>query len=136
LNAPLYLIDFFGKMKLIQLQFRANNGHSQKFLILKNIVEKRKKSKKLLHNFVEKPSFSLSMRAKQLKIAKSTIFFLFIIKMYCYRSKKQKEVEKTQLRKPHINEEHQPCLAMKFKPLFERFGEKVQQILIECISKI
>jgi hypothetical protein len=46
-------------------------------------------------------------------------------------SKKQKEVEKAQLWKPHISEEHQPCLAVKFKPLFRRFGQKLQQISIK-----
>jgi hypothetical protein len=51
--------------------------------------------------------------------------------MYCYLSKKRKKVEKTQLRKPVMSKEHQPCLAAKFKPLFARFGQKLQQILIE-----
>jgi hypothetical protein len=33
-----------------------------------------------------------------------------------------------------MSEEHQPCVAVKFKPLFERIGQKVQQILIECME--
>jgi hypothetical protein len=38
---------------------------------------KEEKSRKIiLRNFVEKPDFSLSVRAKQLKIAQSTIFLV------------------------------------------------------------
>jgi hypothetical protein len=33
-----------------------------------------------------------------------------------------------------MGEEHQPCLKMEFKPLFGRLGQKVQQILIECME--
>jgi hypothetical protein len=34
-----------------------------------------------------------------------------------------------------MSEEHQPFLAAKFKPQFARFGQKLQQILMERMEK-
>jgi hypothetical protein len=58
--------------------FFSQISHTEKFR-----PKKKKFEKKLLRNFVEKPGFSLSMRAKQLKIAKSAknlvIYNLYIL---------------------------------------------------------
>jgi hypothetical protein len=65
---------------------------------------------------VENSGFSLSTRAKQLKIAKITIHR--VISNYCASEsiEKNKGSGKKVLRKPKISEEHQPCFAGKFKP--------------------
>jgi beta-glucosidase/6-phospho-beta-glucosidase/beta-galactosidase len=75
LNAPLYLIDDFGKMKLFNNNSDQITGFvKDSFFIKMSFKEKIRKI--ILQNFVEKLSFSLSLRTKQLKMVKSTIHFV------------------------------------------------------------
>jgi hypothetical protein len=86
-----------------------------------------KKGRKLiLHNFVEKLGFSLSMRAKKWKIGKFNIYFVH--STFCISwliRKKDRKWKKAHFRKPKISNEHYLAWQWNSSPRLRDLAKKL-----------